>query len=974
SSQLNLATSMKNLSANEVRAAFIEFFQKNEHKYVHSSSVIPHEDPTLLFANAGMNQFKPAFLGVADPSSDLAKLKRAVNTQKCIRAGGKHNDLDDVGKDVYHHTFFEMLGNWSFGDYFKKEVCSWAWELLTKELEIPAERLYVSYFGGDEASGLEPDNECRKIWLDLGLPSERILPFSMKDNFWEMGDVGPCGPCSEIHYDRVGGRDASHLVNADDPMVVEIWNLVFMQFNREEGGSLRPLPHKHIDCGLGFERLVAVLQNKTSNYDTDVFIPIFNAITEGTGVRAYTGHVGDEDTDGIDMAYRVVADHIRTLTIALSDGGRPDNSGRGYVLRRILRRGVRYASEKLGAKAGFFASLVPVVVDLLGGVFPELKKDPETVQDIINDEETQFLKTLNRGRILFSRAVAALPAGEKTFPGDIAWRLYDTYGFPADLTQLMAEEKGLNVDNNAFEEYRKKAIEISSAGAGKVRDTLDLDVHAIAELQSKGVATTDDKPKYDYTAEDTKEMMTKYDFKTCNGKILAIRKEGAFVDEINDGEEGVIIVDKTNFYAEQGGQIYDIGVLTKEGSEDSHFNVNNVQIRGGYVVMVGSQDGKLKIGDTVVQKFDEDRRWRIMKNHTGTHILNHALRMVMGDVEQKGSLVAPDRLRFDFTAKGALTVEQVREAEEICQQLADSKGTVHSKEAKLAQAKAINGLRAVFDENYPDPVRVVSVGVSVDDLLSNPDGSAALSTAVEFCGGTHLHNSGHIGKLVIVSEEAIAKGIRRMVGLTGPEADRAIKRADKIEERVEALYSEVESEKNLAENKEKFNAKLKNANDLVDEVNSLQLPYARKDAIREKVKKTQKLLDSYDKTAKAAVADKIIAEAKTLSEKEEEMVVHVFSPGANSKALDTALKQLKKAKAVMAFSVNEDNGKVLVLAKVDKTFIEKLKANSWVNEVCTVLGGKGGGKDGQAQATGEDSSRLEEAIALAEKFAHSAMA
>ncbi|GMR53826.1 hypothetical protein PMAYCL1PPCAC_24021, partial [Pristionchus mayeri] len=965
---------MKNLPANEVRDAFIEFFQKNEHKYVHSSSVIPHEDPTLLFANAGMNQFKPAFLGVADPSSDLAKLKRAVNTQKCIRAGGKHNDLDDVGKDVYHHTFFEMLGNWSFGDYFKKEVCAWAWELLTKELEIPAERLYVSYFGGDEGAGLQPDNECKEIWLNLGLPASRILPFSMKDNFWEMGDVGPCGPCSEIHYDRVGGRDASHLVNADDPMVVEIWNLVFMQYNREEGGLLRALPHKHIDCGLGFERLVAVLQNKTSNYDTDVFVPIFDAITKGTGVRTYTGHVGEEDVDGIDMAYRVVADHIRTLTIALSDGGRPDNSGRGYVLRRILRRGVRYATEKLGAKPGFFASLVPVVVELLGGVFPELKKDPETVQDIINDEETQFLKTLNRGRILFSRAVAALPVGEKTFPGDIAWRLYDTYGFPPDLTQLMAEEKGLNVDSDAFEDYRRKAIEVSSAGAGKTRDSLDLDVHAIAELQSRGVPTTDDKPKYEYSAEEGQEMSTRYEFTQCIGKILAIRKDGTFVDEINDGEEGVIIVDKTNLYAEQGGQIYDIGVLTKENSEDSHFNVTNVQIRGGYVALVGSQEGTLKTGDTVIQKFDEERRWLIMKNHTGTHILNHALRKVLGDVEQKGSLVAPDRLRFDFTAKGALTTEQVREAESICQSIADSKGRVHAKEAKLAQAKAINGLRAVFDENYPDPVRVVSVGVSVEDLLSHPEGDAALSTAVEFCGGTHLHNSGHIGRLVITSEEAIAKGIRRIVGLTGPEADRAIQRADRVEGRVQEIYSEVENYKNLADNKEKFCEKSKKANELIDEVNSLQLPYWRKDAIREKAKRTQKLLDSYDKAAKAAVADKIVAEAKELSEKEEEIVVHVFSPGANSKALDNALKQLKKAKAVMAFSVNEDTGKVLVLAKVDKSLEGRLKANSWVNEVCTVLGGRGGGKDGQAQATGEDYSRLGEALSLAERFAHSAMA
>ncbi|PIO63291.1 alanine--tRNA ligase [Teladorsagia circumcincta] len=342
----------------------------------------------------------------------------------------------------------------------------------------------------------------------------------MKDNFWEMGDVGPCGPCSEIHFDRVGGRDASHLVNADDPMVVEIWNLVFIQFNREEGGDLRPLPAKHIDCGLGLERLIAVLQQKTSNYDTDMFQPIFKAIQEGTGTRPYTGKVGADDVDGVDMAYRVVADHIRTLTIALSDGGRPDNTGRGYVLRRVLRRGVRYATEKLNAQPEFFASLVPVVIEILGDTFPELRRDPETVRDIINDEERQFLKTLVRGRRLFQRAVAGLGTDEKTFPGDVAWRLYDTYGFPADLTQLMAEEKGLTVDQKAFEECKKKAVELSGAGTGKFRDTLDLDVHALAELQKRGVPTTDDSFKYKYKADGPNDGTAKYSEKFLDASVL----------------------------------------------------------------------------------------------------------------------------------------------------------------------------------------------------------------------------------------------------------------------------------------------------------------------------------------------------------------------------------------------------------------------------------------------------------------------
>uniref|UniRef100_A0A0N4XBN0 alanine--tRNA ligase n=1 Tax=Haemonchus placei TaxID=6290 RepID=A0A0N4XBN0_HAEPC len=537
--------------------------------------------------------------------------------------------------------------------FLQKEVITWAWELLTEVYEIPADRLYVSYFGGDTKSGIPADEEARSIWLSLGLPDNRILPFGMKDNFWEMGDVGPCGPCSEIHFDRIGGRDASHLVNADDPMVVEIWNLVFIQFNREESGDLRPLPAKHIDCGLGLERLIAVIQEKTSNYDTDMFQPIFKAIQEGTGTRPYTGKVGADDVDGIDMAYRVVADHIRTLTIALSDGGRPDNTGRGYVLRRVLRRGVRYATEKLNAQPEFFASLVPVVIEILGDTFPELRRDPETVRDIINDEEQQFLKTLVRGRRLFQRAVAGLGADEKTFPGDVAWRLYDTYGFPADLTQLMAEEKGLTVDQKAFEECRKKAVELSAAGAGKFRDTLDLNVHAIAELQKQS-----------------------------------------------------------------------------------------------------------------------DQRY--------------------------------------------IPETQVKEAEEIVQSIINTREPVYAKEAPLPQAREISGLRAMFDENYPDPVRVVCVGVPVEELLANPKSGAGLKTTVEFCGGTHLHNVGHIGHMVISSEEAIAKGIRRIVALSGPEAERAIHRADRLAARVKTISEEISANKNIAMDSEKFKAKSKQVQELID--------------------------------------------------------------------------------------------------------------------------------------------------------------
>uniref|UniRef100_A0AAY4DGK9 Alanine--tRNA ligase n=1 Tax=Denticeps clupeoides TaxID=299321 RepID=A0AAY4DGK9_9TELE len=752
------------LTAAQIREKFIDFFRRNEHQYVHSSSTIPLDDPTLLFANAGMNQFKPIFLNTIDPSHPMAKLRRAANTQKCIRAGGKHNDLDDVGKDVYHHTFFEMLGSWSFGDYFKQLACKMALELLTQELGIPIDRLYVTYFGGDDDAGLEPDLECKQIWLDLGVDDSRILPGNMKDNFWEMGDTGPCGPCSEIHYDRIGGRDAAHLVNMDDPNVLEIWNLVFIQFNRESETELKPLPKKSIDTGMGLERLVSVLQNKMSNYDTDLFIPYFDAIQKGTGARSYTGKVGAEDADGIDMAYRVLADHARTITIALSDGGRPDNTGRGYVLRRILRRAVRYSHEKLGAKQGFFATLVDVVVESLGDAFPELRKDPDMVKDIINEEEAQFLKTLSRGRRILDRKIQSL-GDSQTIPGDTAWLLYDTYGFPLDLTALIAEERGMGVDLEGFEEEKKVAqLKSQGKGAGD-EDHIMLDIYAIEELRNKGTPPTDDSPKYCYTSNDGGNYG-----RSCT--VLALRRERAFVDEVTTGQECGVVLDQTSFYAEQGGQSFDEGYMLQENDSRMEFTVKNTQVRGGYVLHIGTVYGTLKVGDRLTLHIDEARRRPIMSNHTATHILNFALRGVLGEADQRGSLVASDRLRFDFTAKGAMTTAEVKRTEQIASELICDAKPVYAMEAPLAEAKAIQGLRAVFDETYPDPVRVVSIGIPVTDLLADPNGAAGSLTSIEFCGGTHLQNSSHAAPFVIVSEEAIAKGIRRIVAVTGAEAQK----------------------------------------------------------------------------------------------------------------------------------------------------------------------------------------------------------
>ncbi|KAL1256880.1 hypothetical protein QQF64_012425, partial [Cirrhinus molitorella] len=967
SPEKNTISMDSSLTAAQIREKFIDFFRQHEHQYVHSSATIPLDDPTLLFANAGMNQFKPIFLNTIDPSHPMARLRRAANTQKCIRAGGKHNDLDDVGKDVYHHTFFEMLGSWSFGDYFKHLACEMALELLTKEFGIPIERLYVTYFGGHADAGLEPDLECKQIWLDLGMEESRILPGSMKDNFWEMGDTGPCGPCSEIHYDRIGGRDAAHLVNMDDPNVLEIWNLVFIQFNRESETLLKPLPKKSIDTGMGLERLVSVLQNKMSNYDTDLFIPYFEAIQKGTGARAYTGKVGAEDTDGIDMAYRVLADHARTITIALSDGGRPDNTGRGYVLRRILRRAVRYSHEKLGAQRGFFASLVDVVVASLGDAFPELRKDPDMVKDIINEEEAQFLKTLSRGRRILDRKIQSL-GDSKTIPGDTAWLLYDTYGFPLDLTALIAEERGMGVDMQAFED-EKKAAQLKSQGKGSGdEDHIMLDIYAIEELRNKGVAATDDSPKYKYTSDDNGN----YEFEQAVGTVLALRRERAFVDEVTTGQECGVLLDKTSFYAEQGGQSFDEGYMLRENdsAEDRmEFTVKNTQVRGGYVLHIGTVYGTLKVGDRLTLHVDEARRRPIMSNHTATHILNYALRSVLGEADQRGSLVAPDRLRFDFTAKGAMTTDEVRRTEETASTMIRDAKSVYALDAPLAAAKAIQGLRAVFDETYPDPVRVVSIGVPVEELLADPNSPAGSLTSIEFCGGTHLRNSGHAAPFVIVSEEAIAKGIRRIVAVTGAEAQKAQRKADALKLELDAMAEKVKAQTTPNKDIQKEIA------DMTESLGTAVISQWRKDEMRDSLKGLKKIMDDLDRASKADVQKRVLEKTKEIidSKPNQPLIVMEMENGASAKALNESLKLLKTNSpqtAAMLFAVDNDAGKIICLCQVPQDVANKgLKANEWVQEVCPLLDGKGGGKDMSAQATGRNTQCIQEALQLANEFA-----
>ncbi|KAK7404351.1 hypothetical protein VNO78_05181 [Psophocarpus tetragonolobus] len=933
--------------ANRVRETFMNFFEGKNHVNWKSSPVVPFNDPTLLFANAGMNQFKPIFLGTADPNTALSKLSRAYNTQKCIRAGGKHNDLDDVGKDTYHHTFFEMLGNWSFGDYFKEEAISWAWELLTKVYMLPSDRIYATYFGGDDKAGLAPDFEARDIWLKF-LPPGRVLPFGCKDNFWEMGDTGPCGPCTEIHFDRIGNRDAASLVNNDDPTCIEIWNLVFIQFNREADGSLKPLPAKHVDTGLGFERLTSILQNKMSNYDTDVFLPIFDGIQQATGARPYSGKVGPDDVDKVDMAYRVVADHIRTLSFAIADGSRPGNEGREYVLRRILRRAVRYGREVLKAKEGFFNGLVSVVLNVMGDVFPELKQQEMHIRNVIEEEEESFGRTLIKGIEKFEAAVRHVQG--KILSGEEAFVLWDTYGFPLDLTQLMAEEKGLVVDVKGFDSAMEAARERSrSAQTKQAGGAIIMDADATSALHKRSIAPTDDSFKYAW-------------FKDHESVVRAIYTGFEFVDTVNtDGDIGVVL-ESTSFYAEQGGQIFDTGSL--EGPHAS-FQVRNVQVYGGFVLHIGNGNG-VSVGDKVVCKVDYGRRALIAPNHTCTHMLNFALREVLGDhVDQKGSIVLPEKLRFDFSHGKPVDADNLRRIELIVNEQIKAELDVSAKEATLAEAKRINGLRAVFGEVYPDPVRVVSIGQKVEDLLADPENKKWLSISSELCGGTHISNTREAKAFALLSEEGIAKGIRRITAVTTDRAYEAMRVADEFKQQVD---NAAKLEGSLLEEK---------VSSLKSNVETLSIPAAKKADIKTKIAQLQDQV----RKAQKQVAEENKRKAVMITAEKAELAasngktfcishVHV---GLDVAAVREAVTRImdQKGLPVMVFSTDESTNKAVVCAGVPgKGAKGKLEVTEWLSNALGPLKGRcGKGKGGLATGQGTEASHVNESMDLAEKFA-----
>ncbi|XP_040891471.1 alanine--tRNA ligase, mitochondrial [Toxotes jaculatrix] len=944
--------------AARVRSTFLDFFrQEHGHLLVPSSPVRPRGDPSLLFVNAGMNQFKPVFLGTVDPRSEMASYRRVVNSQKCVRAGGKHNDLDDVGRDVYHHTFFEMLGNWSFGDYFKEEACAMAWSLLTEHYGIPADRLYVSYFAGEAASGLAADEETRQIWLDIGVAPGRLLPFGLKENFWEMGDAGPCGPCTEIHYDHIGGRDAATLVNRDSPDVVEIWNLVFMQYNREVDHSLRLLPQFSVDTGMGLERLVSVLQGKRSNYDTDLFTPLLHAIHQKSKVEPYGSRTGAADQGKVDVAYRVVADHIRTLSVCIADGVHPGMSGAELVLRRILRRAVRFCVEVLQAPQGALASLVPTVTHILGDVYPELRREAERIMDVINENEAHFLSSLQHGGRLIHRTLSRMDK-HGVFPASVAWSLHRDLGFPLDLVDLILEERGVQVDRQELDRLIAENHKVASDLKSGVQSQVMLDVLSLAELQRRGVPHTDDSLKYQYRLD-----QGRYVFPACCATVLALYDGEALVSEVTEGQRCGVILDQTCFYSEQGGQSHDQGYLTQDGLQDVLYPVEDVVLAGGYVVHQVTAADSLRTGDQVQLHLDQVHRLSCMVKHTATHILNFGLRTVLGpSVQQRGSHVSADRLRFDFSVRTSLSVSQLQQVERCVNDIISANHIVHSQELPLQTARSIRGLRTV-DEVYPDPVRVVSVAVPVSELLDN---ETDRQTSVELCCGTHLLQTGAVEDLVIVSERQLVKGISRIVAVTGPEAARARDAGQALSQDVDSLSARLtDSSPSGLESAQCF---AKEVGVLSDAVDNTPIPQWQRRELQSRLKALQRVSNT---TVRKLETREAAGRARALLEKNgiKDLLVDSVETDSLSVVMKTVnqLSSISPLSHVMLLAHQRHSGKVLCACQVPKGSTSLL-ASDWAVAVCRYLGGSAGGSALVAKGTGS-SSDIIEAMRWAEEFA-----
>lgn len=862
-------------STAEIRQAFLDFFHSKGHQVVASNSLVPHNDPTLLFTNAGMNQFKDVFLGL-----DKRNYSRATTSQRCVRAGGKHNDLENVGYTARHHTFFEMLGNFSFGDYFKHDAIQFAWELLTSEkwFALPKERLWVTVY--------ESDDEAYEIWeKEVGIPRERIIrigdnkgaPYA-SDNFWQMGDTGPCGPCTEIFYDHGdhiwGGPPGSP--EEDGDRYIEIWNIVFMQFNRQADGTMEPLPKPSVDTGMGLERIAAVLQHVNSNYDIDLFRTLIQAVAKVTGA-----------TDLSNKSLRVIADHIRSCAFLIADGVMPSNENRGYVLRRIIRRAVRHGNM-LGAKETFFYKLVGPLIDVMGSAGEDLKRQQAQVEQVLKTEEEQFARTLERGLALLDEELAKL-SGD-TLDGETAFRLYDTYGFPVDLTADVCRERNIKVDEAGFEatmeEQRRRAREASGFGA---------DYNAMIRV-------------------DSASEFKGYDHLELNGKVTALFVDGKAVDAINAGQEAVVVLDQTPFYAESGGQVGDKGEL--KGANFS-FAVEDTQKYGQAIGHIGKlAAGSLKVGDAVQADVDEARRARIRLNHSATHLMHAALRQVLGThVSQKGSLVNDKVLRFDFSHNEAMKPEEIRAVEDLVNAQIRRNLPIETNIMDLEAAKA-KGAMALFGEKYDERVRVLSMG----------------DFSTELCGGTHASRTGDIGLFRIISESGTAAGVRRIEAVTGEGAIATVHAdSDRLSEVAHLLKGD--------------------SNNLADKVRSVL------ERTRQLEKELQQLKEQ------AAAQESANLSSKAIDVNGVKLLVSELS-GVEPKMLRTMVDDLKNqlgSTIIVLATVAE--GKVSLIAGVSKDVTDRVKAGELIGMVAQQVGGKGGGRPDMAQAGGTDAAALPAALA-----------
>ena len=862
-------------STAEIRQAFLDFFHSKGHQVVASSSLVPHNDPTLLFTNAGMNQFKDVFLGL-----DKRNYSRATTSQRCVRAGGKHNDLENVGYTARHHTFFEMLGNFSFGDYFKHDAIQFAWELLTSEkwFALPKERLWVTVY--------ESDDEAYEIWeKEVGIPRERIIrigdnkgaPYA-SDNFWQMGDTGPCGPCTEIFYDHGdhiwGGPPGSP--EEDGDRYIEIWNIVFMQFNRQADGTMEPLSKPSVDTGMGLERIAAVLQHVNSNYDIDLFRTLIQAVAKVTGA-----------TDLSNKSLRVIADHIRSCAFLIADGVMPSNENRGYVLRRIIRRAVRHGNM-LGAKETFFYKLVGPLIDVMGSAGEDLKRQQAQVEQVLKTEEEQFARTLERGLALLDEELAKL-SGD-TLDGETAFRLYDTYGFPVDLTADVCRERNIKVDEAGFEaameEQRRRAREASGFGA---------DYNAMIRV-------------------DSASEFKGYDHLELNGKVTALFVDGKAVDAINAGQEAVVVLDQTPFYAESGGQVGDKGEL--KGANFS-FAVEDTQKYGQAIGHIGKlAAGSLKVGDAVQADVDEARRARIRLNHSATHLMHAALRQVLGThVSQKGSLVNDKVLRFDFSHNEAMKPEEIRAVEDLVNAQIRRNLPIETNIMDLEAAKA-KGAMALFGEKYDERVRVLSMG----------------DFSTELCGGTHASRTGDIGLFRIISESGTAAGVRRIEAVTGEGAIATVHAdSDRLSEVAHLLKGD--------------------SNNLADKVRSVL------ERTRQLEKELQQLKEQ------AAAQESANLSSKAIDVNGVKLLVSELS-GVEPKMLRTMVDDLKNqlgSTIIVLATVVE--GKVSLIAGVSKDVTDRVKAGELIGMVAQQVGGKGGGRPDMAQAGGTDAAALPAALA-----------